>query len=191
MHDYTKSDKLSPMSKEPAIPPSYDHDIAAEILDKLAGNATALKTILNEDKRYPSDRTFYNWLEKVKGFRDKYALAREMQARTLVDKAIEESADRTNDRIENKESRKTKNGTVVNGTNTRPDTANVLRSRLIVDTYFKAAALFNPREFAVKNKLEIGADVELTPTISVKMGGSGEQAKQVEPELPDVEVLDH
>lgn len=169
---------------------TYDPDIIAEIFDKLATTPTGLKNIVESDSRYPSLRTVYNWIDKVKGLHAEYVRVREAQARTLVDLAVVESQNRKEDRILNKEERTTKQGSVVRSDQTRPDTANVLRSRLIVDTYFKAAALFNPREFAVKNKLEIGADVELTPTISVKMGGSGEQAKHVEPPLPDVEVLE-
>lgn len=73
-----------------ATPMEFDQAIADEICDKIA-SGKSLRTICGgeRDDFIPGQTTVYRWLRENADFAKQYALARELQAETLVDEIIE------------------------------------------------------------------------------------------------------
>jgi hypothetical protein len=79
---------MSDLVKRPRGRPStYTDDVADEICERLAGGESLLSITGDDDM--PSQSMVYRWLDKIPGFREKYAQARVMQAHTLAEQAAQ------------------------------------------------------------------------------------------------------
>lgn len=144
-------------------PTTYTEKISKYICDEIA-SGRSLNSICKENKM-PAIRTVYHWLcqEEHKDFLHMYTHARELQADTLFDQAIDIADDSVNDYIEKEYAKK-------EGTYKEFNHEHVSRARLRVDARFKVAAITRPRKYSEKRLHEhSGKDGEpLTITVNVK-----------------------
>lgn len=135
-------------------PSSFTQDVADEICTRIAAGES-LRGICRDDN-LPDAATVFRWLasndEKLNGFREQYARARDIQADALVDEILEISDDATNDWMER--NGKDDEGYQLNG-------EHVQRSRLRVDSRKWFASKVAPKKYG--DKLALGGDEALGP----------------------------
>jgi hypothetical protein len=139
-------------------PPKWDAAVAALICEKLATTNETLPAVLallkKAGKKTPSLALVYKWRAQNKEFRDQFRLAREQQAELDIDEAYRVARTSLVGEIVIKEKEK---GRVVKEIVRTVD--NVERSKLLVSTLFKRAALFNPARFGEKIDLALAGEV--------------------------------
>ena len=112
-------------------PSEYTDEIADKICEMLATSDRGLSDIcMSEDM--PGRSTVYQWLNANKGFADKYARAKDMQADYMAELVLKVSKDDSKDMAMGAE------GMYPNG-------VAVQRSRLLADNYKWAAAKLSKR----------------------------------------------
>lgn len=152
------------MSGAGGRPTDYTPEIAEEICFRIGEGETLLSICREENK--PVRSTIYLWLREHKEFSDKYAQAREVQADTFADEAIEIADDAAFDWQERIEKGK---ASVV------CDYEHIQRSRVRIDTRKWLTSVSNPKKYSERIKQEISgpdggpvegkfiSDHELTP----------------------------
>ncbi len=133
-----KSKKPTPKKPKKGRPPLYTETLAAKLCERLAEGET-LRSICRDDAM-PGKTTVLRWLSDKKNadFRDQYAHARELQADSLFDEALEIADATSGDWITDKDGKKTL------------DHEHVQRSRLRVDTRKWAAGKLAPKRYGDK-----------------------------------------
>jgi hypothetical protein len=106
------------IAKKMGRPSIYKPKIAEKICDRMIlGNS--IRSICGEEGM-PSEATLYRWLVADSDFRQKYRAAREIQKEAFLEEMLREATDRTGDFF-------------MDGNQLRPNTANVMRSKVITD----------------------------------------------------------
>ncbi len=139
--------KLTPKKRKIGRPSRYTADLAADICRRLA-EGESLRTICH-DEAMPAISTVMGWLFNGQHgeFSERYARAREMQADTLFDEALEIADDASGDWSTDKDGKKVL------------DHENIQRSRLRVDTRKWAAGKMAPKRYG--DKLDLGGSIGL------------------------------
>ncbi len=130
--------KPAPAKRKKGRPSRYTPELAAKLCERLAEGET-LRSICRDDAM-PGKTTVLRWLSDKKNgdFRDQYAHARELQADSLFDEALEIADDASGDWSTDKDGKKTL------------DHEHVQRSRLRVDTRKWAAGKLAPKRYGDK-----------------------------------------
>ncbi len=130
--------KPAPKKAKKGRPSLYTEALAAKICERLAEGET-LRSVCRDEKM-PGKTTVLRWLgdEKNTEFRDQYAHARDMQADSLFDEALEIADATSGDWITDKDGKKVL------------DHEHVQRSRLRVDTRKWAAGKLAPKRYGDK-----------------------------------------
>ena len=140
--------------KKVGRPPKFTKDIANEICEKLSVGESLI-SICRSD-HIPDRVTVYKWLsagvkldadKNMVEFLNKYTRARELQADSFFDEAIDIADFSENDTI-TKEDRQGNEYETVNH-------EAIQRSRLRVDTRFKVAAISRPKKYSEKRIMEL------------------------------------
>lgn len=113
-------------------PSAYSDTTADEICERLA-DGESLRQICR-DEHMPDKATIFRWLndERFRGFRDRYAHAREAQADALFDELVE----------------------IADDTGELDDNVKVQRARLQIDTRKWVASRLAPKKYGETNKIE-------------------------------------
>ncbi len=82
--------ELTLIGKMGGRPSSYTPEVADEICEELARGMSLTMICARDDM--PSISTVYNWMERVPGFMENYARARQLQSTTFADQ-IQDIAD--------------------------------------------------------------------------------------------------
>ncbi len=137
--------KPAPKKTKKGRPSLYTEALAAKICRRLAEGET-LRSICRDDAM-PGKTTVLRWLSDKKNgdFRDQYAHARELQADSLFDEALEIADATSGDWITDKDGKKVL------------DHEHVQRSRLRVDTRKWAAGKMDPKRYG--DKLDLGGSI--------------------------------
>jgi hypothetical protein len=130
-------------------PSLYSREIALQICEQIATSSNGLKTILDANDSFPSQSTFFNWLnDKDKPeLLEMYTRAREEQAEYMVDEILSIADDGENDFM-----------TVVKGdvSYTVENKEWTSRSKLRVEARKWVAAKLKPRKYG--DKLDVTSD---------------------------------
>lgn len=137
-------------------PTVYSPEIADQICDELMCTDRGLHSICNSNEKFPSAKTVWDWLNKHEDFRNKYTHAKALQADYLIEQTIEIADDSSNDT------------TILefpSGTKEVENREWTNRSKLRVETRFKAAAMLAPKKYGTKVDLgvtikKLGKDLE-------------------------------
>ena len=142
--------------KKTGRPSSYSDKIATEICRRIAERESLRKICADDDM--PDKTTVLRWLadEEKSQFRTQYAHAREMQADTLFDEALEIADEASGDWITTEDGKKTL------------DHEHVQRSRLRVDTRKWAAGKLAPKRYGDKlqHTGDGGGPIRIRPDLS-------------------------
>ena len=113
-------------------PSAYSDTTADEICERLT-DGESLRQICR-DEHMPDKATIFRWLndERFRGFRDRYAHAREAQADALFDELVE----------------------IADDTGELDDNVKVQRARLQIDTRKWVASRLAPKKSSETNKIE-------------------------------------
>lgn len=148
-------------------PSIYTEALADTILEKLS-NGLSLVSICS-DEGLPALTTVYRWLteDDKKSFRDRYAIAREIQAEIMVEEIIQIADDGRNDTqiLENEDG----------STYTKVDFDHINRSRLRVDARKWVASKLKPKKYGDFNRTELSGNVGGAPAVQIYLP----QKKQV------------
>ncbi len=148
--------KATGATKKRGRPSDYSDKIAAEICRRIAERESLRK--ICADPEMPDKTTVLRWLAAKENaeFRTKYAHAREMQADTLFDEALEIADEASEDWTT------TETGARV------PDHEHVQRSRLRVDTRKWAAGKLAPKRYGDKlqHTGDGGGPIRVRPDLS-------------------------
>lgn len=149
-------------------PTKYNNKVASIICEKLA-QGESLVAICRPDSM-PSRVSVYAWLDAEvnskelrdeRGFLNRYTRARELQADSFFDDAIDIADHCEHDEVEVEGP---------NGKYTKPSHENIQRSRLRVDTRLKVAAITRPEKYSEKKIMELtgkaGGPIEHASTLS-------------------------
>lgn len=129
---------------------TYTKQVGDAICERIA-NGESLRKIC-QDKGMPTKTTVFRWLEddNNQAFRDQYARAREWQAETLMEEAIE---------IADYSAQDTTTMTVGQGKHAKdidvPDKEWIMRSKLRVDTRLKLMGQLAPKKYGPKMSLSV------------------------------------
>lgn len=123
----------------------YSREIGQKICEQLA-DGRSLRSIC-ADQGMPGRTAVFRWLATDDDFRTLYVRARQMQADTLFDEALEIADDATNDWMQSK----SKPGQVVNR-------ENINRSKLRIDTRKWMVAKLSPKKYG--EKIEVSGNGE-------------------------------
>lgn len=138
----------------------YDHAIADAICEQLATTDKGLREILADLKKtrkdVPSLRTVHNWRIKFPEFLDAYEEARKSQATLCVDEARRIARTPLIGQIV----------TVDPKGKTVKTVDNVERSKLMVLTLLKSAALFYPAKFGEKVDLAVAGEIAVKRVVT-------------------------
>jgi hypothetical protein len=157
--------------KRSGRPTTYTLELGDLICAELS-QGKSLRSICRKQTR-PSLSTVLLWV--VKGdrkeetytqFSEQYARAREAQSESLLDEVIEIADEVSGDYRLNV---KTKNGKI----NTVFDKENVLRSKLRIETRFKAAAKQHPRKFGERIKQILSDPNDKPVAFTLNIGDAG------------------
>lgn len=77
---------------------TYSEELFARILERIAAGESVAQICVDEDM--PSQRAFYNWLNKDEELVQKYARARETQADAIFDEILQIADEARNDWME-------------------------------------------------------------------------------------------
>ena len=147
--------------------PSYNPELAEYICEKLATGNDGLDDVLAAAKaagyKAPSLRTVHYWREDIPEFGERYRRAREMQAELHLDEAYRVAKTPLTGKIVTVDPTK--------GTTTKT-VDNIERSKLIVLTLIKRAAIFNPA-FADRQNVDLNATGELAAAIAAARKRTG------------------
>ncbi len=139
---------------------NYDTTLAEEICERLAtgndGLAEVLAQIKKSGRKVPSLRAIHYWREDIPEFGERYRRAREMQAELHLDEAYRVAKTPEIGEIVTVDAKK---GTTIKTVD------NVERSKLVVLTLIKRAAIFNPA-FADRQNVDLNATGELAAAIA-------------------------
>jgi hypothetical protein len=142
-------------------PSRYTDAVAAKICSRLAEGESLRK--ICKDTSMPAISTVMGWLSDGKHgeFLEQYACARELQADTLFDEALDIADDGTNDWMERLDKDGEAAGWQQNG-------EHVQRSRLRVDTRKWAAGKLAPKKYGdrLQHTGEGGGPIRVRPDIS-------------------------
>ncbi len=119
--------------KKTGRPTAFNPKVADQILSRIANGETLTK--IAETLNIPI-QNFYNWMDNNQGFLERYHRSREQQARTLVDKLIEETEGLENDRA--------------------------LAVRVRADVIRWVAQRYNPQQFSDSKRIELSGEVNHT-----------------------------
>lgn len=136
----------------PVVGPSgstYSTEIADQICEHLVDGLT-LRAI-SQMQGMPSRGTIFRWLQAFPEFREKYDIARQLQAEVMADDMVGIADDGTNDFMEDK----TAKGEVRVVT----DHENINRSRLRVDARRYLMSKFHPRRYGERVDMNLGGSV--------------------------------
>jgi len=114
-------------------PTDYSDNKADEICELIAEGNSLVKICKREDM--PGRSTAMRWLLNHPYFRDRYALARELQADYLFEELLDIADDTFNDAIEDKNGNVRTNWEVVNRSRLRIDTRKWIISKLAPKKY--------------------------------------------------------
>jgi hypothetical protein len=124
---------------------TYTVEVGDAICERIAEGESLRKICQDDDM--PSKTTVFRWLEDNEVFRDQYARAREWQAETLMEEALEIADDRHNDvqQIE-----------IAPGTKIdRVDYEVIQRSKLRVEARLKLMGQLAPKKYGPKMSLSV------------------------------------
>lgn len=135
-------------------PSDYSLAIAERICEKIATQRYSLERICNENEEFPHASTAYRWLGEHKEFRELYALAKERQADSVRDEALDCAYDDQHD-------------TQFTDKGPMPNHEWINRSKLKVDTLKWLGEKLSPRKYGTKIDLttdgkELGTGTDLT-----------------------------
>lgn len=117
-------------------PSSYSKDLAEEICEQIATTNKGIATILREKEHYPSEATFYNWLNsKNSELLELYARAKERQADRLVTEILAISDETAKDTLRTEEGQEYPNHEYMNRSRLRVDSRKWLASKLLPKKY--------------------------------------------------------
>ncbi len=156
-------------------PSGYSEEIADLICAGLS-NGNHLSAVLKAEGM-PNPATVYRWITGNPSFREKYALAREIQAEVLVGEIIEIADDSTGDITEEDHG----DGVVTQ----RVNQENINRSRLRVDARKWYASKVLPKKYG--DRLELSGDAANPLTIAVRYQ---DQVQSAEPKQIDGPIID-
>ncbi len=128
----------------------YNKEIVDEICEEIATTNKGIATILSQKEEYPSEKTFFNWLnnDDNKEFLQLYARAKERQAERLASEIIAIA----DDSREDTETRYDQNGAPYEVENKEYTN----RSRLRVDTRKWIMSKLLPKKFG--DKVDLTSD---------------------------------
>lgn len=124
---------------------TYTDEVATAICERLA-EGESLRKICQEEG-IPSRWSVFRWLEENEAFRNQYARAREWQAETLLEEALEIADDRSNDIQQVEIAPEVKVD--------RVDYEVVQRSKLRVETRLKLMGQLAPKKYGPKMSLSV------------------------------------
>ncbi len=152
--------KPAPAKRKRGRPSRYTPELAAKLCERLAEGET-LRSICRDDAM-PGKTTVLRWLSDKKNgdFRDQYAHARELQADSLFDEALEIADDASGDWSTDRDGKKVL------------DHEHVQRSRLRVDTRKWAAGKLAPKRYGdkVQHTGDGGGPIRVRPDLSKLTG---------------------
>jgi len=139
-------------------PLKWDAEMAAAICERLASTNESLPDVLaylrKRKQKVPCVSLFYRWRAQKADFREALKVAREQQSELDIDEAYRVA--RTSCLCEMTTVKREKGRVVETITRT---VDNVERSKLLVQTLFRRAALFNPARFGDKIDLAVAGEV--------------------------------
>lgn len=121
-------------------PSDYSLSLVEEICFEVATSTRSIRTICEEEDRFPDERTVYKWLFKHEEFRQLYARAREYQIELIADELVDIVDDGKNDWMERENAKGEIVGWQVNG-------EAVQRSKLRADTRKWLLSKINPKKY--------------------------------------------
>ena len=117
-------------------PSEYSKEIVEEICEQIATTNKGIATILKEKDEYPSEKTFYNWLNSENSeFLQLYARAKERQAERLVAEILEISDEVSHDTLKTEEGSEYANHEWISRSRLRVDSRKWLASKLLPKKY--------------------------------------------------------
>lgn len=142
-------------TSKPGRPSIYSEAVADRICERLM-DGVSLRTICEADDM-PCKSTVLRWLQSNQDFRQRYILAREMQAENIADEILEIADDARNDWME-------RHGGDDEGY--QPNTEHIQRSRLRIDARKWMASKLAPKRYGDKIQQEVsgpdGGAVQVT-----------------------------
>jgi hypothetical protein len=145
-------------------PTKFNPAVAAQILSRISNGETLPKIV--ESLSIPI-QNIYNWMDKNPAFLESYQRSREQQAKTLVDRMLDETADLKNDQA--------------------------LAARVRSDVIKWVAARYAPSQFSDSKRIELKGEVrhlhthELAPEQKRRIAESWLISQQ-EKDFPGIEV---
>lgn len=146
------------MARKPTVRPSipYSHALFDRICERLA-DGESLNSI-SKSEGFPPQSTIYKWVNEDRfGCREKYAQARDFQARKLSDEIMEIADDSSNDFVERENARTGKKEIVL-------DREAIDRAKLRVDARKWYLSKVLPKEFGDRLDLNHSGKVETVHT---------------------------
>jgi len=139
------------MASKKGRPKGYTEKIAQQICDQIAEGYSLRK--ICKQQGYPSKTAVFRWLldDSLKGFRDQYARAREMQAQGWADDIIDIADDGEND---------TYIASVDDEAVERTNFDNIQRSRLRVDARKWILSKLLPKKYGDKIEIPVEPQAE-------------------------------
>lgn len=128
-------------------PSDYNPDIAAEILSMMT-EGMSLRKICMEDNM-PSSASVYRWLMANETFRENYAKAQQDRATAFAEEIVDISDDTDGDTFDD-------------GTKISPNSVNVARHKLRVDTRKWLMSRLDPKRYGDKVTQEHTGEVSIT-----------------------------
>lgn len=117
-------------------PSIYNKELAEEICEQIATTNKGIATILKEKEEYPSESSFYGWLNSGnKEFLELYARAKERQADRLVTEILSISDETENDTTTTEDGREIPNNEWMSRSRLRVDSRKWLASKLLPKKY--------------------------------------------------------
>lgn len=118
-------------------------NLVDEICYAISTSSKGVATLCKENKHWPSDRTIWSWVANNDAFLQRYTRAKEFQADIIAEKAVHTASNKSNDFY-----------TDAKG-NDIPNSVNVNRDRLIVDTLKWKASVLKPSKYGNKVQQEL------------------------------------
>lgn len=136
-------------------PSEYNSEIAEQICELIATTNDGIKTICNGNPDFPTEKTFYNWLNSDnKEFLQLYARAKERQADRLAAEILDISDETSKDTLRSEDGDEYANNEWI------------ARSRLRVDSRKWLASKLLPKKYGDKLDVAVEANVDQNITFT-------------------------
>lgn len=152
-----------------ARPTKYSLKLVDEICEIIATTNKGIAKILKENESFPSEKTFYNWLndKKNESFLQLYARAKERQADRLVEEILTISDQSDKDTLQHENGAESANNEWISRSKLRVDSRKWLASKLL------------PKKYGDKLDMDITNSGDIT--IKVVREGNTNQAEEPPP----------